>query len=277
MRGVHQLVRITVLVSAALTASSAAAQPGAPPPGEPPPPPSAAEVEESMASPSIDPGVLEDANSGRTWLSPTALTPPAGTFSFHDHELLLVGASYAPIDRLVFSLSTMIPLTSDFPLILHGTGKLQLVRSGRVRVAAHATFLHAGIDDGDDDLSVNAATLGGVVTLCIDLGCHSLLNGYLAAGFALEDVDQTSVPFTANVAWVQHLTGILKLVLEVDTAFILGDINETSDAFLGWYGLRFASSSIGVDIGFVKPFCDDCDSDVLPLGLPWLSFSYRSL
>jgi hypothetical protein len=55
---------------------------------QPPPPPPPADP-----YPGIDRGIIEDANSGRNWFSPTALTPPKGTWSFTDFELLVVGAS----------------------------------------------------------------------------------------------------------------------------------------------------------------------------------------
>ncbi len=252
-----------------VSAGSALAQPSMP---SPPPPPPAPEPPST-----VDPGVLADANAGRTWLSPTALTPPAGSWFFQDHELLFIGGGYAPTDNFVFSVNTMIPLTEDFPLILFGTAKLQLVRAGRVRAAAHASVLHIGVDDSGDDFDLTVASVGGVLTYCIDPGCHSLLNGYLAAGFALEDVDQSSVPFIANVGWVQRLGRRVKLVLEADTGFVVGEIDETSHGFLGWYGLRFTSANIGVDVGFAKPFCDDCDDSGLPLGAPWLSFTYRDM
>jgi hypothetical protein len=42
------------------------------------------------------------------------------------------------------------------------------------------------------------------------------------------------------------------------------------------YGLRFTSSTIGVDLGFAKPLCEDCDLEELPMGFPFVSFTYRS-
>ena len=42
---------------------------------------------------------------------------------------------------------------------------------------------------------------------------------------------------------------------------------------------RLELANIGADVGFVKPFGEefDDDDDELPLGLPWLNFTYREL
>src|SRR5512135_448696 len=85
-------------------------EPPPPPPAGPPatapvmvaPPPAVAAPAPEVTT-TVDPGTLEDANAGRVAIMPTALTPPKGTFSFEDWELLLVTASYAVTDNLVIS------------------------------------------------------------------------------------------------------------------------------------------------------------------------------
>ena len=48
-----------------------------------------------------------------------------------------------------------------------------------------------------------------------------------------------------------------------------------SNGALFWYGLRFTSRNIGVDLGFVRPI-GVADSDFV-LGLPVVTFSYRGI
>jgi len=227
----------------------------------------------------VDKGVLDDANSGRAWISPTALTPPKGTWSFSDWELFWVGASYAFTDNLQASASTMVPITSDQPLILLFTGKLKIYSQGRVRLAGHLAVNHISYDDADDDFSgFSAGALGGAATLCLDDNCDSHVNGYLAGGFLLEaDVDQTSVPFLVAASLVKKMSRRVKLVFEVDSGFVTGEVDEMSEVFLGWYGLRFTSRHIGVDFGFMRPFGPDVDWDVFPMGFPVLNFTYRGV
>ncbi|HTE53242.1 MAG TPA: hypothetical protein VK698_20450 [Kofleriaceae bacterium] len=265
---------IGLAVALLLRAASAEAQPGATTATIPAAPAAAA------PAPGQEAGIRDDANSGRTWLSPTALTAPAGTFSIQSTELLMIGASYSFTDRFVVSASTFLPITTDMPLILLTTLKLKVADRGRLKLAAHANlgyFEGLGIGEEDDDDDFGTAVVGGVATVCLDPECHSLFNAYLGAGFVLQPgVDQSSVPFLASAAWVQRLGGRVKLVLEANGGFTVGGTNDVAEGLLAWYGLRFTSSAIGVDLGLVKPLCSECD-DGIALGLPWVSFSYRAL
>jgi hypothetical protein len=247
--------------------------PAGPPAGImlPPPPPS-----------NVDQGTLEDANAGRNWIAPTALMDPAGTWSFSDFELFVVGASYAPTDKISLSAATLIPVFEDQPFIGLFSAKVQVLKVGRVRLAvqAAATLVLDRSDDIDED-GFTAGVLGGAGTLCLDAACRSHLTGYLAAGFAR--ADESAVPFLVSGAGVFKVAKRVKIVVEADSAFVAGDINESADGFIGWYGVRFTSPSIGVDVGLMKPvFFDEGDDDdefddQFPLGFPFVSLTYRGL
>jgi hypothetical protein len=277
---------IAILV---LGTSLAQAQPGEPPAAtEPPPlapagPPMVAPGGPPGASPAmppqpaapsrnIDPGVLEDANAGRGWMSPTALTEPGGTWSVSDYELFLLSIGYAVTDKLTLSATTVPPYTEDFPLWVLFNAKYQVVRTGRVRVALQGAITHFAERDSSND-SFTAGDLGGALTLCLDDGCHSHLSGFLAAAFA-RDTD-SSVPFLAAATAVARVSKHVKLVLELDSAFVAGRVNDVADAGLLWYGARFTSGMIGVDVGLVRPL--GVGADELVLGFPIVTFSYRSL
>src|SRR5665647_2600290 len=93
---VGQMRRLPLVACLLGFSTLAHAQPGAEPPTEPappeaplppaPPPPAPTPIvvappvvvaPPEVAAPTVDKGVVDDANSGRSWLSPTALTPPA--------------------------------------------------------------------------------------------------------------------------------------------------------------------------------------------------------
>ena len=247
----------------------------APPPAPmpimmPPPPPPPANP-----YPGIDLGIIEDANSGRNWFAPTALTPPKGTWSFTDFELLVVGASYSPTDTLAISAATLIPIVKEQPFVGMFTGKLQFLKAGRVRVAAQVAF---NVITGDDDFDAFfSSVIGGVATLCLDDFCRSHVTGYLGAGFSRESSGE-AVPFIASGSAAFRLGRRVKLVVEADTGFVLGEIDAAADGFLGFYGVRFTSSAIGVDVGFLKPVIFDSDyEDPFILGFPLVSLTYRGL
>lgn len=262
-----------------------APMPAEPMPPPPPPGPVVAPVVVQPPPPvsTVDEGVIEDANSGRNWLSPTALTPPAGTWTFSDFQLFVVSGGYAPSDQVYVSATTLLPIVDGMPFFGMLTGKFQVLRSGRLRAAAQLSGIYASVETTTFDSMGNessrsegafAAILGGALTLCLDDACHSHLTGYLGAGFAQED--QSAVPFVASVALVQRLGRRVKLMLEADTGFVLGEIDAAADGFLAWYGARFTSQSIGVDLGFAKPICDGCGDIGLPMGFPFIGFTYRS-
>jgi hypothetical protein len=253
----------TIAVAAAGTAF---AQPGTVAP--------AAQLEPDVAlDTTVDEGVLADVNSDRAWFTPTALTQPKGSWSFHDQELFVVGMTYGITDTFQLSASTLVPVVSDMPLFLWVSGKAQIARSGNLRLALHGLVFH-GSEDGD---GATVGNLGAAASLCFDAGCHSLINGYASAAFGISEGD-TEVPVLFGGAIIARVARRVKLVGEIDTAMVMGD--EFVDGYLGWYGVRFTSGEIGADVGFVKPFggeLEDDDNDELPLGLPWLNFTYRAM
>ena len=303
------MVTLGVLVFGLSAAHAQPAPADAPPDGSPPPtapsgPPGAAPAPAPAPAPAaapavapalpppsnIDSGVLADANAGRTWLAPTALTAPAGTWSFSDWELLIVGADYAPANNFDVSAATVIPVASDQPFVLMLTGKLQLVHSGRLRLAAHATFSYLGSTDSDS--SGGVGTVGGVATVCLDDGCNSNASGYLAAGFATGGQSAVPIGFAGSVT--ARLGRHVKFVGEIDSAAVLGnEFDSFGDGFLFWYGLRFTSHNIGVDLGLMLPVLKTQMTDLngnvtgdswqvgygggsFPIGFPVISFNYRT-
>lgn len=238
-----------------------------PPPGAPQPP-----APEST----VDEGVVQDANSGRNWLTPTALTPPAGTWSFSSFELIFASLGYAVTDKFTISGTVLLPIVDEMPFFGIASGKLQVLKSGNLRGALQLNLLHTSLDEDGDNFSLTASNLGGALTFCIDTGCHSHVTGYLGAGFGLDSVEeQNAVPFIAAVAATFKVGRHIKFVFEADTAFVVGEVDEAADGFLGWYGVRFTAKFLGVDLGFAKPICEGCSDEGLPMGFPFVAFTYR--
>jgi hypothetical protein len=282
-----------IVVSCLLVSSAAVAQPGAEPPSpdsEPAVPPPAPAPPAAMVPPpgapqplppgaaqapsEVDRGVVEDANSGRSWLMPTALMEPAGTWSFTDFELFMVGLGYSVTDRMSISVTTLLPIVSDMPVFLLGNAKLQVIRSGNLRVAVQGAMTYVQERNTGNNYGASAGELGAAATLCIDTDCRSHVSGFIGAGFAHDT--QSSVPFLVAGSLAMSMNKHVKAIVEADSAFIAGDINEQANGFLAWYGLRFTSETIGVDLGFAKPVCDGCSNGDLPMGAPFVSFTYRS-
>ncbi|MEZ4367064.1 MAG: hypothetical protein R2939_12385 [Kofleriaceae bacterium] len=86
------------------------------------------------------------------------------------------------------------------------------------------------------------------------------------------------MPLMLSGSVVGRLGRKVKGVVEVNTGAVVGEIDAVADGVLLWYGLRFTSAHIGVDLGLVKPIYEDSgDDEVFPIGFPMLSFQYRGL
>jgi hypothetical protein len=255
------------LISMSVSVGTAVAQPALAPPVPDPVAP---------ASP-IEAGTLNDANAGRVAIMPTALMPPAGTWAFEDWELFLVSLSYSPTDNLILTGTTMIPVTSDYYWGFV-SAKLKVVRQGNLHVALQAGA--AGVLDARSSVSSSNSAggfdLGAAATLCLDDACASHVDGAVAAAFARQNNTSVPVGFMAGV--VGRISNRVRFIAEADTAHLFGEISGQADGFLGWYGLRFTSRQIGVDLTLVRPFCSgSCSSSTFPLGFPFVTFSYRAL
>lgn len=249
-------------------AAAEAPQPEAAP--EPPPPPAPL----APPAPTKEPGILEDANAGRSWLVPTALMPPEGTWWVSDFELFFAGAGYAPSDNVTISATTLLPIVEDMPLWVLLSGAAQVVDSGQFKLAAHGTFTYFSESTNGETLSTYGGSIGGAATYCLARDCRSHVTGYLAAAFA-KDSDNSAVPFIVGGAGVFKVAKRIRVVVEADSAFVLGEINENIDGFLGWYGARFTSRNIGVDLGFTRPV--GVGDTGFVLGVPFVSFTYRGM
>ncbi len=124
--------------------------------------------------------------------------------------------------------------------------------------------------------STSAFELGAAATYCLDDECFSHLDGAVVAGFARQSNSSVPVGFMGGV--VARISKHVRLVVEGDTAHLFGDLSGQANGLLAWYGLRFTSRQIAVDLELVKPFCGggECDGGP-PIGLPFVAFSYRGL
>jgi hypothetical protein len=240
----------------AASASLASAQPGATP--------TTAEPEAVIgANAPTESGIHADPNMGNAWLAPTAFTMPKGKWAFHNHELLVMGASYGLTDRLQLSARMLVPMESEHLLWLAlASAKARLVSQGRFHLSVHGSFNHVG--------ETNGATAGGAVSVCIDSNCDSSLNAYAGAGLVRED-GRSRWPLLVSGSLIAKLTGRVKLIAEVDAGRTVR--GTWADGHIGWFGVRFYNKHLATDLGVV--LATDAH-DRSAIGLPWVNFTYRN-
>lgn len=264
------LTRTLTLVAVVGAPSLAVAQVG---PTPEPPMAAAAAAAPDAAAPDA---AREDANIDRGFLMSTAHTHPAGSVVFNNYELFWLGLTYAATDNLQLTVNAMVPISEEFQMGAL-SGKLKLVDTGQLKVAAFGTLLLVSVDLDEGGSEMETATiLGGVASLCTDESCHSTLSATISAGFDnLED--EGRVPLIYGVSLVHKVSRRVKLLLEVDNATVFGDEVEPARGFLVGYGVRFFSGEIAGDVGLIKPFAEDLeDDDSFPLGFPFVNFTYRA-
>ncbi|HUJ27906.1 MAG TPA: hypothetical protein VLW85_17920 [Myxococcales bacterium] len=226
-------------------------------------------------------GRLDDANIDRGWFGTTAMTQPAGTVAFNDYELILMGLTYAPTDRLQITATFLTPIVSDMCCYgLFGV-KARLVDAGRFHFSLLGSLALASVQNVDlygNGSSSGRGTswailAGGAATVCLDEACHSLASAWLTTGFnQYSDSSEWPILYGASLTFGHHV----KALLEIDSAALLGDVTQAARGALFTYGVRFTGQNIAGDVGFMRPFGEGVDTGSLVLGIPMLTFTWRT-
>ena len=216
----------------------------------------------------------------RVFFTSTALTQPAGSFSFNDWELLLLGATYAFTDNLQGTAVILPPIVKDMPFFGIGSLKARSQLDANIHIAAIGSIMHFSLDDDYENQAWSVFSLGGMLTACLNDECSSILSGNVNVSFASEtDDDSRLVTYAGSL--VHKVSRRVKLMAELASGTIF-DRGESTDmpGFLFTYGLRFAGPEFAADVGFARPVItdDDIDDDnPFVLGYPVLTFTYRAL
>lgn len=218
-----------------------------------------------------------DASVDRNILMPSAETINAGDVTFNSYELVLAGLTYGATDDIAVSATVLLPITEDFPTFVSGTGKFRLYAGSNDIVSlqpnlmyfgvggesaalfgAHLLYDHIFDDQGRYTLSLAMSTLGvlGATSGDVDLADGAIL------GF--------------SGAFNAHVGSIVKLMAELYLpGAITPDTTElVEEALLFNYGVRFFSSTVAVDLTFLRPIHPDADTPLV-MGIPFVTFSAR--
>jgi hypothetical protein len=205
-------------------------------------------------------------------LLPTAETHPEGRLYFSAYEVIFWQLGYAISDRVQATVTTWPVIAKGQPFFIDGSFKANFYRSdvARLAVAAGATYVASTVDEANDTASVgHLAALGQV---CVTAGCWTSVVGGLSGWVPLGQGDGTV--YAGGIGLTSKLGKYVGLLLEVDSGAYYHDKLNMAEGALVNYGLRFAGSSIGVDLTMLKPI--GAGTDDIVMGWPWIAFTYRT-
>lgn len=235
--------------------------------------------------PMVDPG------DDRVMTQPSAQTLAKGTFSFTDYEIGMVHFSWVPLDGLQVSLAFTVPVlqVSFVPSI-----KWRFLDHPSLKMAAIAGGGAGVFYAGPDQFIVGG---GGalVADVCLKDDCRSFMSFSSQAGFVkLGGARHGDADFVDGWGWgvfsgigaVVEVHRKVKLLFELKHSIIRSetDWSDTGSLFTFVYGIRVHGDEFGADIGFMRPFLllDGSEPEhvedfmkYLPIGYPWLAFTYQ--
>ncbi len=233
------------------------------------------------AAPADAPEASADPNIDRGFLLPTAMNQPAGSMTYNNYELLLHGFTYAISDRMQTTVTVLSPITKDMPFFGVAAFKGQVVAIPRFYLALQgsAGYGHSFSSGGSSGGGGALLGAGAFATACLREDCSSLLSASATYELALSTDSGGKVHMIVYGGSIVHAVSThVKLLGEITSAAVDAENGTGFDNMPGAlfsYGVRFHSSNIAGDVGFIKPVITGSGSDNFLLGLPFVNISYR--
>jgi len=224
-----------------------------------------------------------DAAIDRGFLTSHAETIGAKQWAINAYQLVFLGVTYGFTDDIQLSLSTLLPVTTDIPLVLALQPKFVIARTPETVVALRVPFTYL------QDTSGDGSALGFLgAGLLVDhyfgpsgrIGLHAglLVAGvfgnfnFTNSGDGLSFADGAGFQLDLGASF--GVSNSVKLILEGQIFAAAGDGGfEVGDVVLINYGVRIHGGGLAGDLGFIRPI--GVDTDPLFLGIPYAAISAR--
>ena len=220
-----------------------------------------------------------DASIDRGFIVSHAETLGEGEIALNSYELALAGISYGITDDLQVTLTTLLPIVKNTPIVLAPQVKWAFFRTDNQVLTAKMNFNYAtmpGESGGGGSIS------GG---LSHDFyfdneGRYGMFSGFDIGGVFghLEDDWDTGdgLIMAANLGFSAQVTDYMKVMAEgiLPAVYSNGKV-EVSEIVNFTYGLRFFGDDLAADIGFIRPLGKDAGDLDLVMGVPYVAFTAR--
>ena len=256
-------------------------------PAEPAPavaPPAAAMPEKPAQSPA-QLRRQADPSADRNILLPSAETVEKGDLTLNSYELFLAGITYGITDSLQMSLTTLLPITTEIPLVVLGAAKIRLIKSDRFVLSLVPTGSVIS-SDGQTMGSVGLGVYGDVILDDLGKWVFSFSETNIwGFGHRVDDSEGDAVGtqyldgilFALSLAMNYRVHEYIKVLTELilPGGVVNGDWALVEEGLLLGYGVRFFGRTLAVDLSFLRPLHPDVDDQGLLMGFPYLTFSAR--
>ena len=224
----------------------------------------------------------QDADADHIILTPTTETMNKGEFTFNSYELFFAGLSYGATDDLQITFTTLLPITSDIPIVGLLTAKYKLTENKSSAFAIQPgilfTELYIGEDKPDEEKRDSLLKIFNL-TLIYDF--------FLTPKATLTLSSSTSIPLStdSDLSFLMTFTSALNVILRENLKFvaeltIMGNYNDgkftmIDEVFFFNYGIKFFNEKLAATLSFLKPIIQDNSSDLLLLGFPYVAFTAK--
>jgi hypothetical protein len=222
-----------------------------------------------------------DASIDRGFLVSHAETLGEGQVALNSYELVLAGVSYGITDDVQITLTTLLPIVEQMPVVLSPQVKWALLRTDNQILTAKFNVNYATSTNSDDNISGGTISGGLSHDLYFDNeGRYAMFSG-IDIGGVFGKVDSSwqmgeGMIMAANLGFSAQVSDFLKVMVEgVVPAYYADDTIQVSEVVNMTYGLRFFGDDLAADLGFIRPFGKDVDDMGLVMGLPYVAFTAR--
>jgi hypothetical protein len=221
-----------------------------------------------------------DASIDRGFIMSHAETLNEGELTLNSYELFLAGMSYGITDDLEVTLTTLLPIVREMPIVLSPQMKWVFLRGDQQVMSAKLNVTFATLT-GED--SSSGGTISGGVShdFYFDKeGRYAMFSG-LDIGGVFGNVDEgwqmgKGFVMAANLGFSAQVADFMKVMVEGVVPALYADKQfEISDIVNLTYGVRFFGEDLAVDLGFIRPLGEEMADSGILMGLPYVAFTAR--